>query len=200
MRLKPESNNWVEASAEQYFRWDKPAFIWKVKMNMMPLVPVSGRDRLANGKAAMQIKAFSLVNIVNESDAPKLNQSAIQRLLAEICWSPSAALHPSIEWEAINDTTAKATMHYEGINGTVIFRFTEEGDIVACAADRYKNSDEKAQLEKWEVINTRYGVLNGIRVPTESEVIWKLKEGDFTWFKIIITKIEYNTPKRYMYA
>jgi len=197
MRLKPESNNWVEASAVQYFRWDKPAFIWKVKMNMMPLVPVTGRDRLENGKAAMQIKAFSLIPIVNQTDAPKLNESAAQRLLSEICWSPFAALHPSIAWEAIDETTARATIHLNDVSGTVMFRFTEEGDLVACQADRYKDSDEKAKREKWEVINTRYGVLNGIRMPLESEVTWKLKDGDFTWFKIIITDIEYNTPKRF---
>ena len=121
----------------------------------------------------------------------------MQRLLAEICWTPSAALSPLIQWEAVNDTTAKATMRFDGVSGTVSFRFNKEGEVIACTADRYKDSNDAAQLEKWEVVNTRYGVLGGIRMPVESAATWKLKDGDFTWYKLVITEIEYNNPQRY---
>lgn len=197
MRLKPESNTWVEGSSRQYFRWDEPSFIWQVKMNMMPLVPVTGRDRIVDGKAAMNIKAFSLVDMVNEQDNEKLNQSALQRILSEICWNPSAALSPFIQWETINDSSAKAIMNYKGIKGEAMFVFTGSGDLKACLANRYKDSHSAAQLERWEVNTKRYGVLDGIRMPVESEVTWKLKEGDFTWFKLVITELEYNKAERY---
>jgi uncharacterized membrane protein YqjE len=36
MRTKPQDKKWSEAFAEQYFRIDEPAFIWRVKMNMIP--------------------------------------------------------------------------------------------------------------------------------------------------------------------
>lgn len=197
MRLKPESNTWVEGTAEQYFRWDEPSFIWQVKMNMMPLVPVKGRDRIVDGKAAMTIKAFSLFNIVNESGNQKLNKSALQRILSESCWNPSAAVSPFIKWETISENSARATMTYKGVSGDVTFVFSENGNLKACQADRYKDSNDSAQLEKWEVVTKRYGVLDGIRMPVESEVTWKLKEGDFTWYKLVINELEYDKPERY---
>jgi hypothetical protein len=29
-------------------------------------------------------------------------------------------------------------------------------------------------------------------MPVKSEVTWKLKSGDYTWYKLEITEIEYN--------
>lgn len=38
---------------------------------------------------------------------------------------------------------------------------------------------------------------NGIIIPTEAEVFWRLKEGDFSYAKFNLTEIEYDIPKRY---
>lgn len=197
MRLKPEQKEWIETSAEQYFRWNEPAFVWRVKLNLMPLVPVAGRDKFGSGTGAMTIKAFSLFNVVNETGGDKLNQSALQRLLAEICWTPSAALNACIRWKAVNDSTADATITCGGVSGTVRFFFTPTGDVKACFADRYKDVGENAAPEKWRVQNNRYAVMAGIRIPVESEATWKLKAGDFTWFRLTVTAIAFNEPVRW---
>jgi hypothetical protein len=191
MRMKPDTDKWIPTSAEQYFTIDKPAFIWKVNMEMMPLVPVAGRDQFVHGKGQMLIKAFSLFNMVNQADE-KIDQGALQRYLAEICWFPSAALSPYITWQAIDDHSAKASMTYNGVSGSVIFYFNKDGDMIRCTADRYKGGGSEATLEKWVVDTKRYGVMNGIKMPVQSEATWKLKEGDYTWYKLEITSIEYQ--------
>ncbi|HMN49926.1 MAG TPA: hypothetical protein PKD67_12350, partial [Ignavibacteriaceae bacterium] len=56
MKMKPEQEKWYEANAEQYFTVDNPAFIWKVKVDMMPLVFFTGRDKFSDGKGNMLIK------------------------------------------------------------------------------------------------------------------------------------------------
>ncbi|MCU7548939.1 hypothetical protein OCK74_07415 [Chitinophagaceae bacterium LB-8] len=191
MRMAPDKKNWIEATSEQYFTTDKPAFIWHVKMQMMPLVSVSGRDKFVDGKGQMLIKAFSLVNIVNDEDE-KIDQGTLQRYLAEICWFPSAALSPYIIWQPIDDSTATAIMTYHGTKGSVTFYFNKLGDMVSCKADRFKGSGPGATLEKWVVNSTGFAVMNGIRMPVKSEATWQLAEGDFTWYKLEITDIEYN--------
>ncbi|MDQ3844378.1 MAG: hypothetical protein M3342_10240 [Bacteroidota bacterium] len=196
MRTKPEQEKWIEAAAEQYFTVDEPAFIWKVKMNMLPLVPVTGRDKWVNGKGQMEIKAFSLINIVNQANE-KIDQGALQRYLAEICWFPSAALSPYIHWQAIDATSAKATITYKGITGSVIFYFNEQGDMIGCSADRYMGGGREAKLEKWEVTSKGFAIKDGVRMPVKSEATWKLKSGDFTWYKLEITDVEYNHPTSY---
>ena len=196
MRTKPEQTKWIETNAEQYFITNSPAFIWKVKMNMMPLVPVTGRDKFVAGKGQMTIKLFSLINVAND-DGDKIDQGALQRYLAEICWFPSAALSPYIKWEAIDSTSAKATLTYKNMSGSVVFHFNEQGRLKSCTADRYKESGKNAALERWEVVITKYGVINGVKIPVNLEVTWKLKTGDFTWYKLDITEIDYNRAEMY---
>lgn len=192
MRTSPEQQKWIETRAEQYFTIDAPAFLWKVEMHLMPLVPVSGQDKFVDGKGRMQIKLFSLIPFVDQADE-KIDQGALQRYLAEICWFPSAALSPYIRWEAVDASSARASMTYKGVTGTVTFYFNEQGDMVRCIADRYKGGGKGATLEKWVVDAKSFATLNGIRIPVKSEATWKLKEGDFTWYKLEITAIAYNT-------
>lgn len=196
MRTKPGQEKWLSANAEQYFNVYDPAFIWKVKMNIMPLIQVAGMDKFADGKGNMTIKLFSLINMVNSS-GPKIDQAAMQRYLAEISWFPSAALSPYIKWKGIDSSSAKATMTYKDVTGTVVFYFTGKGEIIKCTADRYKENTKDSPLEKWVITTKETGILNGIKMPVKSEVMWKLKEGDFTWFKIELTEIEYNVAEHY---
>ncbi|MHA4847347.1 DUF6920 family protein [Flavitalea antarctica] len=53
---------------------------------------------------------------------------------------------------------------------------------------------KNATLEKWEVRSIEHAVLNGVRMPVKSEATWKLKAGDFTWYKLEITDVEYHKP------
>ncbi|MBZ0241803.1 MAG: hypothetical protein K8F24_01190, partial [Bacteroidales bacterium] len=98
MKMKPGQENWNDATAEQYFSIQNPAFVWKVKMNMPPFIKIAGRDKFVDGKGEMLIKMFSLLNIVNEKGV-KMDEGTLQRYLAEIVWFPSAALSPFITWE-----------------------------------------------------------------------------------------------------
>lgn len=192
MRTAPDKENWIETTAEQYFTIDKPAFIWQVKMQMMNGVTVSGRDKFVDGKGDMLIKALSLINIVHDDEDEKIDQGTLQRYLAEICWFPSAALSPYIKWQSIDDNTARATMIYKGNKGSVTFYFNNEGDLIRCKANRFKGGGTHATLEKWVVSSNGFTTMKGIRMPVKSAATWQLAEGDFTWYKLEITDIEYN--------
>lgn len=87
----------------------------KVKMNMMSLVPVTGRDKFVDGKGQMTFELFSLINVANDT-GDKIDQGTLQRYLAEICWFPSAALSPYIKWDDIDSTSAKATLTYKNVS------------------------------------------------------------------------------------
>ena len=182
---------WIPTRAEQYFTIDKPAFVWRVRMRMMPLIPVSGKDRYTDGHGQMLIKVFSLVDLVNEADE-KIDQSALQRYLAEIAWFPSAALSAYIRWQPIDAQSAKAIMTYKGVTGSVTFHFNKSGDLTGCFAYRYKGGGKEGTLEKWVVSSKSYATINGIRIPIKSEATWKLKNGNFTWYKLEITDVSFN--------
>jgi len=197
IKMKPGQENWTDAYAEQYFTVDKPAFVWKVNMKMMPFVEIVGWDRFMDGKGGMLIKILSMIPVLNSSDNEKINTGTIQRFLAEIVWFPSAAISPYITWESIDNFSVKATMTYKGSTGSGIFYFDENGNFIKFSAQRYMGVEKDATLKEWVITAKENKVINGIKIPVKAEATWKLESGDWTWLKLEITDIEFNKTNEY---
>ncbi|WP_066636427.1 DUF6544 family protein [Desulfolucanica intricata] len=195
MRLK-EGQRWMPAEVEQYFKTEEPGFIWKAKVKAAPLVTFTGRDMYYEGSGHMLIKLLSLIPVA-DAKGKEIDQGTLLRYLAESVWFPTAALSSYITWEEINANSAKATMSYGEVTASGIFTFNEKGEVVNFSAKRYGDFDGKYILETWSVLMKDYKQFEGYKIPTKGEVIWKLKSGDFSWYRFEITEIEYNTPVVY---
>ncbi|PKP52583.1 MAG: hypothetical protein CVT92_08085 [Bacteroidetes bacterium HGW-Bacteroidetes-1] len=195
MKMKPNQKKWHKAEAIQYVTTENPAFIWSVKMNMSPLIRIKGRDKYVDGKGEMLIKMNGLINVVNEK-GEKLDEGTLQRYLGELVWYPSAALSPYIRWEAIDESSAKATMSYKGTTGSGVFFFNEQGDFVKFSAMRFQGNEPDAKRYEWIVSVNDYAIFDKIKVPAQMEATWKLKEGDWTWLKLNITELKYNVTRQ----
>jgi Family of unknown function (DUF6544) len=193
LRTSPDQP-WMPAEAEQYFSVDQPGFVWRVKVKMMRLLPIAGRDRYRDGKGHMLIKAASLVNVVNAT-GDKIDQGTLLRFLGEIVWFPSAALSPYITWESSDARSATATMRYGGVTASALFSFDERGRVSSISADRYLGST--GSLERWIIPATEWRVVRGVQIPVKGEVIWKLQGGDFSYYRWEIVDVEYNRPEIY---
>ena len=194
MLMKPEQQNWSNAKARQYFTIQPPGFNWTVNLQMNLGLSVVGRDKFENGKGEMTIKLFSLIPIVNSKNSEKINQATLQRYLAEIVWFPSAALSRNITWDPVDDFSARATMEYNGTKGSGVFHFDESGNFKKFVTMRFK--DEKdSEPTQWSVLATKTEEIKGIKIPVELKANWKLENGDWTWLKLKITDIAYNTQK-----
>jgi hypothetical protein len=182
---------WMRFEAEQYFTIDKPAFICNARVSVAPLIFMVARDKYENGHGNMLIKLSSIIPIA-DSHGPEMDQGTMLRYLAEMTWFPSAALADYISWEGIDSLHARATMSYGGISASGVFAFTEEGDAIGFEAQRYGEFDGVFRLETWSITSRNHKSLNGIRIPTVSEVSWKLKRGEYRWLTLEITGIDYN--------
>jgi hypothetical protein len=195
MRTK-EGGPWMPAQAEQYFRADEPGFVWKADVKMAPLLHLAGLDNYKEGKGHMSIKIASLFPVV-DSKGPEIDEGTLMRYLAEMPWFPTAALNSYIKWEPIDAKSARATMTYKGVTGSGVFVFNEKGDIVSMTTKRYMEKDGKYVKEDWGGVNKEYKEFNGIRIPSKADIVWHFKTGDFNWFQLEITDIEYNKPELY---
>src|SRR6056297_1437058 len=196
MRTEPDGK-WMDFNAEQYFDVKSPAFNWSTEVEMMPLIHLSGRDKLTDGKGEMNIKLLSLINVVNEKNNEKINSGTMIRYLGEICWFPAAALNDYITWEEIDELSAKAILTVNGEEVSGIFRFSEEGDFTSFEAERYYGGGEEATLKRWIVEATEHSIHDGYRIPTKLKVTWKLPAGDFTWLNLEITDLDMNRFELY---
>jgi hypothetical protein len=191
MKLKPEQQTWKEAHATQYTRLDAPGFIWTVKMDMLPMIRILGRDKYLDGQGEMRITLFGLFPIV-QARGPKLDEGTLQRYLGELVWFPSLALSPLIRWEALDAHSARATMRYRGVEGSGTFHFNENSDFARFEALRYRGDDAKAERQPWILTVKDYATFEGVRVPSRMEATWRLPEGDWTWLVLEISELTYN--------
>lgn len=192
LKMKEDQKVWNFAKADQYFTTQPPAFNWKIDMRMNSIINVVGRDKFENGSGEMSIRMFSLIPIANTKNNEKVNEASLQRYLAEIVWFPTAALSPYIKWEPIDDNSTKAVMNYQGTEGAGIFHFDNKGEFIKFTAKRFKDiKDNERKL--WTVNAIETQERNGIKIPVECEAKWKLGNKDWTWLKLKITNIEYNT-------
>lgn len=190
MMRTSSDGSWKSMKAEQYFTTASPSFIWLADIDY-GITHVAGRDTYNKGNGSMLISMASLIPIVNAS-GPQTDQGAMLRYLAEIQWFPTAALNTNIQWQAVDSLSARATMMYNGAEATGIFHFNKEGDVTGFEAKRYMEDHGSYSLETWCASVTAYKVFDGLRIPAEGSVTWKLKKGDFEWFRWQITDISYN--------
>lgn len=191
MKIKPEQQDWYSAEALQYTTMNPPAFIWTVDMKMMPMVNIKGRDKFVGGKGEMLIKVNSLINVVKEKGM-RMDEGTLQRFLGELVWHPSLALSPYIRWEAIDATSAKATMTYNGSKGSGTFYFNKNGDFVKFIAMRFRGNKADSKRYPWVLTVDDYAVFENIKVPSKMKATWQLDKGDWTWLDLEITSISYN--------
>lgn len=194
MKMKPGQKHWMVAKASQQTTIDRPAFIWSVDAQMNGFLYFLGRDKFEEGKGEMLIKMNGIVNIVNEQ-GPKLDEASMQRYLGEMVWFPSLALIPYIQWEAIDKTTARATMIYKETKASGTFYFNANGDVIRYSALRYKGNENDAKKYGWEMHILAYNTFEGIKVPSRMTSVWKLDEGDWTWLELEVSGLTYNDKK-----
>jgi hypothetical protein len=194
MRQQP-GQKWMPLVAEQYFTTKPPAFLWHCTMRPFPLMRISATDRFTGGHGSMVIKLSSFIPLGN-AHGPEMDQSELQRYLAEMVWFPTAWLSDAIQWQAIDAHCVQATFREPGVTGSMVLHVNEQGQLTHVTADRYKEEHGRYLLAPWSGQCNEYQEVEGMRIPTRVGITWHLTSGEFTWFRVKITDIEYNQSGR----
>lgn len=127
-----------------------------------------------------------------------MNQGELQRYLTEIVWFPTAWLSDVIQWQAIDANSLQATFHEHGVTASVVLHVNEHDQPTHVTADRYKEDHGRYLLAPWSGQCDEYREVEGMRIPSRIAITWHLASGDFTWFRVKITRIEYNQSGKLM--
>lgn len=195
LKMQPNQEKWHYAKAQQYFNTIQPSFVWTIKLNMMPLITITGRDKFVDGKGEMQMKLNGALSLGKESGS-KMDEGTLQRYLGETVWFPWAVLDKNIIWEEIDSLTAKATMTYKGTTGSGTFHFNANGDFVKFSAWRYKGNDPNARRHEWIITANGHAIFDGVKIPSKCHATWMLDERPWTWCELEVTDLVYNPSKQ----
>ncbi len=188
---------WSSFEAEQDFTTFPPGFVWDARIRMLPLVPVRVRDSYMAGQGTMLGRVGGVVTVVNQGGTTEMAASALARWLGEAVWFPTALLphatrDEGVQWDAIDDSTARATIRDGASQVSADFHFAPTGEITSMTALRYRDVNGANVLTPFEGRYREYAHSNGIMIPMFAEVAWLLPEGRFAYWRGHPAEVRYD--------
>lgn len=194
--LEPDA--WRPFTSRQLYTVGPPGFIWDASIRMMPLFPVRVRDRYFGGQASMLGAVAGIVKLVDQAGTPGLASGALLRYLAEGAWFPTSLLPcEGVEWTAIDDSTARASLADGHVRVSMDAHFAPTGEMVRLSAVRERDVNGTSVPTPWEAEYSRNLLtMDGMRIPASGEVAWLLPEGRHTYWRgrVVEARYEFRTP------
>jgi len=155
---------WCRFRARESFTVLPPAFSWDARIRMSPLVSVRVRDSYRNGEGVTLAKMAGIITLANQRGTPEIASASLLRYLAETPWLPTALLPcAGVAWDALDDTSARATLVDAGITVSMDVRFGTEGQITSVSARRYRDEGGRFVLIPWKAEFRDWVRVDGMR-------------------------------------
>lgn len=193
-RMSEAEDSWRQFEATQLVTTRPPGFDWDARVKMAPGVKVFVQDAYLEETGILHAAVLGLVTVADVRGTPEMAQGELMRFLAEGPWYPTALL-PSqgVHWEAVDDTSARATLTDGAVSVSIDFSFDEQGLITTARSEsRHRAVDGVLQQTPWQGRFSTYADRHGMRIPLEGEVEWELPEGPFPYWRGTITDINYE--------
>lgn len=185
---------WVPFTSDQAVVTRRPGFDWDARIRMAPGLHAFVHDAYVTGEGILHATLFGLVTVAHLRGTPEAAQGELMRFFAEAVWYPTALL-PSqgVRWEAVDNSSAKATMKDGDTTLTMLFRFNDDGLIGSVRAEARSRAVNGATVPTpWEGRLGGYELRDGMRIPLEAEVAWQLADGALPYWRGRITEIKYE--------
>jgi len=192
--LSESGEQWKDFTSTQYVLARRPGFDWDGRIAMLPGLPVRVHDAYVGGEGILHATLLGLLTLADLRGTPEVAQGELMRYLAEAPWYPTVLL-PSqgVRWDAVDETSAKATLRDGEVTATPLFRFDANGLIAAVSAEaRGRTVQGKLVPTPWEGRWWNYEARGGMRVPTEGEVAWLLPGSAQPYWRGRVRQLSYE--------
>jgi hypothetical protein len=194
MYRKPGSEA-MAATSVQHNSLEDSTRLFFMRARMFGL-PVQVLHAYAAGRATMQVRVASLVDLVDES-GDVLSRGETVTVLNDTCFfAPGALVDPRLAWEQVDERTARVTFANGRHQVAAILHFDAEGDLVDFTSDdRPALVDGKFLPYRWSTPAGDYREVEGRRVPTRAAAVYRYPGGDFTYGRFVVTRIAWDVAR-----
>lgn len=186
--------NWKPFTSNQRVITQRPGFDWNAQVMLLPGLPVFIHDAYVAGRGRLQASVLGLFTMADLSDSLDLRRGELMRFFAEAAWYPTALL-PSqgVQWSAIDEHAAEATITDGDVSLKMLFRFNAEGLIDTVRADsRARTVGGVTTYAPWQCRLWNYELRDGINVPLQGEAAYVLNGEAQPYFHGQITSIAFE--------
>ena len=176
INMSATGEKWKRFTSTQRVIAQRPGFDWEGRIEMIPGLSARVHDAYIAGEGILLATLFGLVSLANLRGTPEIAEGELIRFLAEAAWYPTSLL-PSqgVQWKAVDDFSATATLKDGETAVTLLFRFDENGLIQSVRADARGRTVAGVTIPTpWEAQWGNYQSRGGMYIPTEGEVAWLL--------------------------
>lgn len=192
--MSETSEQWKPFSSTQRVVTSRPGFDWDGRVSMMPGLTVRVHDAYIAGEGILHAAILGLVPVADLRGGDEIASGELMRFFAEAVWYPTALL-PSqgVEWEEVDEDSARATLRDGDIAVTLVFHFDRDGLIDTVRAEARPRMVEGEQVATpWQGRFWNYETRDGVHVPLDGEVAWQLPEGDKPYWRGRFSKLTYE--------
>jgi len=189
---------WNGFSSTQLVIANRPGFDWDARIQMGPGVAVLVHDAYVNGEGMLRAAVFGVFTVASMRGTPEMARGELMRFLAEATWYPTRLLPGhGMSWEAIDDSTALATLHDGDSSASLDFHFDERGLVDAVSARaRDRTVGNRLVPTPWRGRFWNYVLHNGVRIPLDGEVEWILPGGPLPYWRGHLRDVTYEYATR----
>lgn len=190
-RLGGTDGEWQPFTASQVCSRDLPGFVWDARIRVAPLIHARVLDCSVHGSGLLRARLLSAIPVASAGPSPEMDEGELLRYLAEAVWFPTALLpEDRLDWEALDESSARATLTVEDVTASLVFHFDEDGLVERVTGERFRQEDE--DVAPWVGYFSDYEERNGRLIPTKGEVAWDLPEGESSYWRGTIESIEHR--------
>lgn len=185
---------WRRFTARQHITTAGPGFVWDAVIQMFPGVPVRVVDAYIAETGRLRPAILGLLSLGAIQGKDEIARGELMRYFAEAVWYPTALL-PSqgVVWQAVDDTSARATMTDGAVSLTLLFRFGPDGLVAEVHADaRGGMVGKTVVMMPWDCRMSDYRRQDGMMVPFVGEVIWQTAQGEKPYYRGTLTRLVYG--------
>lgn len=186
------NQRWLRLKTFQHNFVTEPSRLAYMRANMLGFIPFEGRDKYHNGNGHMYGLLGKIIKIFDAKD-PEIAQGAAIVVLSESLLIPSFAIQPYIQWESVDDFTAKARFVHKGVDVGGTFHFNELGEYIRFTTNERPYSLPKGgyEIQPYTIEIRSYQPQGDTKVAREVSAIWNLPEGDFEYWRGVIKEFKY---------
>ena len=190
---KDEQSEWMTFSCEQHNFMALPTRLFFMNARMKGL-PVAGYHHFKNGKAVMDIRLLSLIN-VQYAEGMEMDISETVTFFNDMCFmAPATLIDKRIKWLESSANAVKCSFTNNGITIYATLIFNNNGELLNFIShDRYAyNHNAKMDRIPWQTPVKAYKSVNGYYLPSQAEMIYNYPKGDLCYGVFSLKDIKYN--------